>query len=237
MPSIMLKDCPRCQAHFDDYRSSCNKCGLPFLDNSEQRLETKRKADISYFSAFQYPLRGSGLSMIVVGTLCFSFLGLLPLGFLIQLFVGGYIAAYFFKIVTETSRGNLEPADWPEFNNLFDDIIKPFFNLMGTYVFCALPTLIVAWNSFGAIAGSMGNNGIQWGSIIGLGILLLTTTLLGLLYLPMALLSVAMMDSLLGLYPPVVIKLIMNLPRDYFIVLCVLICSFFCESGSQHDFR
>lgn len=226
MSSIVLKDCPRCQAHFTDFRSSCTKCGMPFRADSEQRLEAQRKASISYFSAFQYPLRGSGLGMIIVGTLCFSFLGFLPVGGLFQLFAFGYIAAYMFKIVTETSRGNLEPADWPEFNNLFDDIVKPFFNLVGTYFFCALPALIVGWNSFGMLSLALNSDPISLGGIAGALFLILSMCVLGLLYLPMALLSVAMMDSLLGLYPPVVIKLIMNLPKDYATVLIVILCSF-----------
>lgn len=228
----LLQDCPRCQQALLPKLSYCKACGLPITEQALKKLRGEDASagetapeQISYLSAFKYPLRGSGMTLLIVGTVFFTVLNLLPGGGLFKLMISGYLAAYMLKIINETARGNLEPAEWPDFTNLFDDIIMPLFQVVVSNLFCFLPCLLVLWSGvgLGGIFAILAGEGTPEGfGMMGLALLLLA---LGLAYLPVALLSVALNGSVLGLHPGIGIRLLSLLKGEYAIVLGVLVLS------------
>ncbi|HEY9841833.1 MAG: hypothetical protein ACAI44_19655 [Candidatus Sericytochromatia bacterium] len=235
----LLQDCPRCQKQLFPKLTYCKACGLPInektlenLARREQHEQTNAKADLGYMSAFSYPLRASGLTLLLVGTVFFTIVGMLPAGGLLGLFASGYLAAYLFKIINETARGNLEPAEWPEFNNFFDDILMPLLQVAFVHVFCFAPFLLALYFSVGQ-AGVLGLLQGQGGDASGMLLLSFLLLLGGLVYLPLALLSVGLNGSVLGVHPGIVLRLMTHLRGEYLIVLGVLLLSIlltgFCQ--------
>ena len=229
----LLQDCPRCQKPIVPKLSYCKACGLPLNKKSLARLALQQQAGTrgddaaagqDYLSAFSYPLRGSGLSLLVVGSLCFGIAGMLPMGGLMSLLITGYMAAYMFKIINETAIGNLEPAEWPGFTNIFDDILIPLFQYVFVHIICFVPMILSLYVGVGMTGLENLVNG-ELGGLIGTLLLSGLLGLGGLAYLPLALLSVALNNSVLGVHPGIVFRLMAHLGKEYLIVLGVLFLS------------
>ena len=216
----------RCQNKAIQNLSYCKACGLPLNEKTLANLarqqsteQTQDKESLPYSSAFTYPLRGSGLTLLIISSLILGFIGMVPLGGLFSMGVSGYMAAFMFKIVVETARGNLEPVDWPDFNNLFDDILLPFFRMMFVNLFCFLPSLVMVYLTLRSATSDEFSASVPGFLIAGL------LAFMGVLYLPLALLSVAMNGSILGVHPGIILRLLAHLRQEYLIVLVVLMGS------------
>lgn len=223
---VYTEPCPRCKKNLEPSKAYCTNCGLPLNAQAAEKRKANHRRDVDFMSAFQYPLRGSGLTIIVVGCLFFAFLGVLPLGGLIALAIWGYVAAFMFKVLRETGRGNMEPVDWPDFTNIFDDIIVPAFQMIFVYVFCFAPAVLALYFGLGLTGAIHLLEGSPTGEILGVLLLAMALGLGGLLYLPMALLCVGMNDSIMGVFPPLVLRMIQLVFKDYLLALTVLALSF-----------
>jgi predicted Zn finger-like uncharacterized protein len=157
--------------------------------------------------AFAYPFQGSGLVLILVGTVCFSILDFFasfsPFGFIGTIFVAGYLCAFMMKIVNSSADGKKELPDWPDVSDFLDDIVVPLFQVLWTGIFCFAPAIV--YLIFVHID-------IVFWLLIGLGIL----------YFPMALIAVALTNSILSINPIVVLPSIIKVPVDY-LVACILL--------------
>lgn len=225
---VFFAACPRCQTRIQTETSYCKACALPLNEKTlenlarHQRQElAETKAELGYSSAFRYPLRGSGLVLLAVGTLFFGLMHSLPGSGLFSLLGSGYIAAYMFKIITDTARGQLEPVDFPDFTNLFDDVLLPMIRMLLVNLFCFAPAALAFYFGFLRLE--------EGASPLGPGLLVALLGLLGLAYLPLALLSVAMNGSILGVYPGIVLRLLAHLRGEYAAVLGVLLGSVLLE--------
>jgi hypothetical protein len=155
--------------------------------------------------SFKYPFTGNGLILLFTGTIFFAFMDFLLGGFKggivfffsIAVFVitYGYLFAFMQRIVTSSAVGEMEPPNWPEVSDIQADIVQPFFQLAFTLAFSFLPA-IAAFFLMGELAGQF-------------------AMLLSLAYFPMALLGVAMSDSLACLNPIFVLSSIMKAPSQY----------------------
>lgn len=155
--------------------------------------------------AFKYPFSGNGLILLVAGTIFYGLLDAL-LGapkvaivffFSIAVFVMmyGYLFAYLQRIVTTSSNGEMEPPDWPEVTEIQQDIVQPFLQLLVVQAIAIVPSWVTA-SFLGPFPGYF-------------------VLVLGLIYFPMALLSVLISDSFSGLNPVFVLSSIMKAPKPY----------------------
>jgi hypothetical protein len=146
--------------------------------------------------AFSYPFRKKGWIMLIVGTLFFTFMNLIPfVGWLIA----GYLCSFAIKIIACSANGEDEMPDWPDLTNVWDDIILPLALLLLTLFLCLVPAL--AW---GVGVSNQQPDAIFW-ILVGAGML----------YLPMGLLAVALFHTLLALNPVLVIGSILKAPLSY----------------------
>ena len=168
--------------------------------------------------AFAYPFQGSGILLIIIGTVCFStlefFSSLSIFGVIGYFFLGGYLCASMMKIINSSADGKKELPDWPELSDFWDDIVVPFFQVIWTGIFCFAPAII--YLIFVRID-------IVFWILLGLGIL----------YFPMALIAVALTNSVLSINPVIVVPSIIKVPVDYLIACILLGLLTFFENFSQ----
>ena len=118
--------------------------------------------------------------------------------FIIAVFALGYLCAYLQKLVQSSALGDENMPAWPDLSEVGQEIVQPALQYLGSFVLCLGPGILclrLAPADFKAY-----------------GYLLLG---LGSLYLPMALLAVAMYDSLAAVDPMLVIRSILRAPSAY----------------------
>lgn len=142
--------------------------------------------------AFLYPFTGAGVTMLVLGFFFFGFLKVLSftlMGKALGIFGAGYFTAWLFKIANESALGKKEVSGWPDFTDVFSDIIEPLK--------CTLVTTLI---SFGpAIVCLL--LGVFTQPLFFL--LAIPAGLAGAIYYPMALLATAL-HTRLALCPGVI---------------------------------
>jgi len=109
------------------------------------------------------------------------------------------------KVINSSADGDPEPPSWPGFSDFSTDIIAPLVKVVWAFVACYIPAgLYLIF-----VSGIRGlTDPFFWVLVI-----------LGSVYYPMALLTVAMSGNFLALNPLVVIPAIMRAPLDYLICL------------------
>jgi FHA domain-containing protein len=202
--------------------SQCIRFGLGVFAKQQEKR--------SFFSqlpeVFTYPLRGNGLILLIGGTIFFGVLALLQRAPAIGLFIGamklllgvisgGYMFSYLQKIIHSSAQGDDEMPAWPDFTNYWDDIIRPYLQAVALVLICFGPAWFVGGKALFEFA--LGGE-VQVVTILAFAAL----SLIGLAYLPMALLAVAMADSIAGVNPLFVIPSILKVPLEYLVVCCVM---------------
>lgn len=183
------------------------------------QAEVKSRQDRNFFmrlpGAFAYPFKGSGIILLIIGGLfvwCLQFLRYaFFFGMLGTLVVVGYLNAYMLRIISGTGSGEDEMPDWPSFADFYTDIIRPYFLVLGVTAVSFLPAILF---TIAVMVLRPSPLLIVPGYIALIG--------LGLLYWPMALLAVAMIDAAEGLSPMIVIPAIFKAPLAYLMALVVL---------------
>jgi hypothetical protein len=187
------------------------------------RLERAKEA--GFFSripgAFGYPFRGSGFFLMLIGIIIFAGLkygrvmmlagGFRPFvfGTLLQVFSGGYLFTFLQSIIHATTAGDREMPDLPGMSNFVDDILMPFFRLLGLVLICFTPAIGLAiW---------VGMSGETTGVVAVIG-----ATVLGFIYFPMAFLAVAILDSVAAANPLVIVPSMLKVPIEYLVTLILL---------------
>lgn len=177
--------------------------------------------------AFAYPFRRDGLVLLLCGTIVFSlfeiaqlvlstlrFAGIFGLAYLIVLAMsGGYLFAFMQAIITSSAQGETDMPPWPEISDFVGDLLGPFFRLIAIVLACAGPGFVLL-----AVAPAIG----------------VVVLLLGLSCLPMALLTVAMADSLAGLNPIIIFSGIAKVPGRYFCICVVFLVVLAVQRGGEY---
>ncbi len=159
--------------------------------------------------ALAYPFRGDGLFILSIGTIFFTVLNFLGAFSLYLTIAGwGYLLLMLQGIVHGTASGDHVPPSWPEFSG-FGELLGKWFQFFATLVICFAPGIFLVFQGERLDHGGYGLAGL----ILGLG---------GLLYFPMAILSVAMYDSLGALNPLLVVKSIIAVKGHYLVTLMIL---------------
>lgn len=191
---------------------------------------TRRKEDIiedrSFFEhipgAFAYPFAGTAVFAVIGGAIIIwilrviasvSFFGYIPLAIFV-----GYLAAFVMKIMSHTASGERKLPEWPEFTELWDDIMCPIMQLLLTGALCFLP--VMAYLALGGAPNIF---------------VLLPLILIGVFYYPIAILGVSMTGSLAGINPAVLVPSMFKIIADYF-VACFMLGIIFVIEGLLRGF-
>lgn len=161
--------------------------------------------------AFAYPFRSDGVMIILAGSLFFA--GINWMGgffFLLGIMVAGYIFTAMKGIINATAVGEEKAPDWPEYSSWWDDLLLPFVEFAAIHVACFLPA---------SLALSFISSPLNF--VVG-GILLV----LGFAVAPMALLAVAIFDSVMALNPILIVASICRVPLEYLVACLTLVASY-----------
>ena len=206
---------------------ACPRCGGSCVSVSEYR-RLKTPAPTNFFAlwreAFSCPLKKDGAILLVCGTVVFSFLnganwvlsqakfagaGIGVAYILCIVMSVGYLFAFMQNIIQSSARGDQAMPDWPEISAFWDDLVVPFFKFITIWLVCLGPGIAVM---------------IAVDPLAGVPVIFL-----GLVCMPMAILTVCMADSITGLNPFVIFSGIGKTPLPYvatcgiFLVLIALV--------------
>jgi hypothetical protein len=205
--------CPQCvrmQKLGSKFVPFCTTCGGKCIPLAQKSAAIPKKTATffgSLGSAFIYPFKGNGLLILLCGTFFFGILEFLSsfvflMALMLKVITYGYLFAYMQKIISSSADGEEEPPGFPDVTDMGSDIIQPFLLLIGTFAV-----------SFGPAFFLYAQGAIMAGNLM---------LLLGMVYFPMALLGVAMADSMSGLNPLLVTSTILKVPGPYLIAVIVL---------------
>jgi len=157
--------------------------------------------------AFIYPLKGMGIIFLVFMTLFFSAAPMAQ-GFRVylQVIIGGYLFAYLQGIIHSTAMDDRGEPVFPDITNFAEDIVIPFFQLLGTAAFCFGPAIVLAIVRLNT-------------SVPFIGIAILPAAALGCIYFPMAFLAVAMLDTVTAVNPLLVVPSMLKVIKPYLITI------------------
>jgi hypothetical protein len=118
------------------------------------------------------------------------------------------------RVIHTAAQGLDEPADWPDISEFWQDIMVPFFQTLGLFVICFGPAIGLAfWAGFDAVkAGDADPVKLM---------LIIPAVIAGAVYYPMALLALAMFDSVVSANPLVVVPAMIRVPLEYLVVLLI----------------
>lgn len=141
--------------------------------------------DISYVSALAYPFSLNGVLLMGIGSILYTVIMFMAAfafmyGGIAAFLVTGFTCAYLQKIVRSSTDGEVDMPDWPEFTDMFSDIIAPGIQFMLGMAFCFAPAIL-------------------YGIFVQPGILMVLLALAGLIYLPIGLLYVTLNDSVFAI--------------------------------------
>ena len=221
--------CPQCQLHYcelcvmsrpDGQRTGrfCRRCSSECVAlNVQIVVPTDHHANFftSLPGAFAYPFKSKSLMFLICGTVFFAlvdFLGTYSLW--LRMVYIGYTFAYLQRVIHTAAQGLDEAADWPEISAFWDDIMVPFFQTMGLFLISFGPAIGLAfWAGFDAVKGGVADPMKM--------MLIIPAVIVGAVYYPMALLALAMFDSMVSANPLVVFPAMIRVPLEYLVVLII----------------
>lgn len=156
----------------------------------------------------KFPFKGTGKYILIIGailSLILSFASYIPLlGIIIAIGASGYFAAYFFAIINSTASGKDEACDWPDFRDFWSDLVGPWLLMLSAMFFSFGPSLILILI-------------FDPSYMVRTGLLAL-----GFIHLPMAILRVAIFNTMGSAFWLNTFPVIMNCLSQYFILLLIL---------------
>jgi len=227
--------CPQCQLHYCELCVAarpggtrtgrfCRRCSGECVALNVQIVAQVNPHENFFASvpgAFVYPFKGmAGLIFLIGGAIMFAALEFLAMiriggGFFMRIGLLGYVFAYLQKIIHAAALGEDDPPGWPDTSEFVQDLLIPGLQLLGTMAV-----------SFGPMIGLSMWVGLD---IMGGGnpdpmkaLLIVAAGVFGVIYFPMAVLAVAMHDSIAAVNPILVLVSIIKVPLEYLLVLVVM---------------
>jgi hypothetical protein len=229
--------CHHCQHFFCELcvntrgqQKFCRTCGVECVP---VRVQIHRPPPPKGFyarlpGAFVFPFRGSGVLVLIVGTILLAAIkmggfglrtGMGPgfrsgmsfgwWGMMAQVIVLGYLFTYMQSIIHSTAVGEEEMPPLPSMTNFWEDIVLPCLQLIGLTLISFAPAIGVG---FWVVATEQESAGV----------LLISVFALSCLYFPMAFLAVALLDSVAAANPLQVIPSIFKVPLEYLVAVIAL---------------
>jgi hypothetical protein len=193
-------------------KKNCRSCGVECIPLHTQAA--RPKAAKGFYGRLPgvliYPFRGTGLLVLIAGTLVLAGLDAMG-GFfsvLIMMLAYGYLFSYMQNIIHATAAEEQQMPDLPGMDGLFG----AFFTLLGTILIpFGVPIALLVARFFEVDIPTSA---------------ILITGILGSFYFPMAFLAVAMKDTVMAANPLIVFPSILKVPLEYF-VTAILFASIF----------
>jgi pSer/pThr/pTyr-binding forkhead associated (FHA) protein len=192
-----------------DPHKFCRHCGT---ECSPLKVQIQQVREKGFFAripgVFVYPFRGSGLLILIVSTIVFAALDYISAGLfviLIEIVAIGYLFSFMQAIIHSTAAGDQEMPELPG----FDDIFGGFLRLTATVLVSFGLAIVLACVMFAAEQPLA-------------AIAIIPAVALGCLYFPMALLAVAILDSIGAVNPLLVIPAILKAPLQYLVTVIVM---------------
>jgi hypothetical protein len=188
---------------------TCRSCGVELVPLHVEASAPAARA--GFFAqlpgAVIYPLKGSGLLVLIVATILFAALSRVGWFAILLKAAGlGYIFAYMQNIIYATAAEEKQVPELPAMDGLFGSCLS----LVGTVLM-----------SFGlAIALAVARFMFELEAIPMAAIM--AATVFGCLYFPMAFLATAMKDTALAANPLVVVPAILKVPLEYIVAVVVM---------------
>jgi hypothetical protein len=206
--ATILHFCPRCGS----------ACG-PGVTSASQRATAAEMTFIQgALGAFGYPLRASGGVLILAGAVALTltdyarflagYAPLLGLVALVFLFIGvtGYLFAFAKDVVATSAQGEASLPSWPEVTSPADFAV-PCGQFLALALICFGPLLV--WEKWQPEDTSI------WISVL--------LTAAGAFYFPMALVGVALADSIAGVNPAVIVPSILKILGHYLMAFALVV--------------
>lgn len=211
----------------------CRKCGA---ECSVAQVRFEPVVERSFWQrlpeAFIYPVRGAGVLLTIVGIVLFVLMNcglacvrfltfrMVAFGIVIEIAAGGYLFTFLQAIIHATTAGEAEMPDLPGIDSFVEDVLAPFFRLLGLVLVCFVPALaLLIWCAL-TRDGTVALAALAAGAF-------------GCVYFPMAFLAVAVMDSFLAINPLLVVPSIIKVPLEYLTVLFLLGCTLAIRSAGN----
>lgn len=227
--------CAKCSHYFCDLCvATRNTAGMPahFCRHCGNvcapvrvRITPSKESKLGFFGrmpgAFSYPFHGSGVFMLIGGSVLYVLLHFCPLmlvignlwmkawGLMGGMVIGGYLAAFFQSIIHTTATGDKEMPSMPSVTNLWEDVLIPMFQFSGVLFACFGPALTLV------IMSAVSESSMAAYAYIPF-------LLLGCVYFPMGYLAVVLLDSIKALNPLIVFQSIRRVPLEYLATLGLL---------------
>jgi hypothetical protein len=175
-------------------------------------------------SAFTYPATGRGPWLLLGWFVAYAFLSFLGFVLSIVPFAGLILVpvvalmiatfiCYLTKIIGETARGEDAPPDWPDITCLWEQLLRPLLLMVAAGAVSFGPIGLCNVARFHEVAIPPV---VDWSLLM-----------LGLAYFPMALLAVALYESIAGLNPILVVRSIFRVGPSYFTALLIMAWIYF----------
>jgi hypothetical protein len=168
----------------------------------------------SIIDILTYAYRGSGKSILItcaILSVLASIASISPLfGGLASILFFGYFCAIFYQIILSTATGGKEAPEFPETSNIIDDIVMPVLQVIAVMIVSFGPFLIYEIFILGDLPDTL------------LSMVLLC---IGIIYFPMAMLSLVILGSMVAISPHIVIPAIFRGGWIYWVgilLLCLL---------------
>jgi len=168
-----------------------------------------------FTDSFTYAFRGSGKYMLIIGAVMnviASICMFAPIfGFFAYIFLASYFCSTYFTIIQSSSIGDSEAPEFPDTSNILEDLVWPFFKVLGLALLALSPyliyTLFIGYNE--VIANVL---------LIG-----------GCIYLPMSLLAVSVLGYLGAATPIIVVPSIFKAGWLYWLAVVLLAIIYYLE--------
>jgi len=183
----------------------CRTCGVECVPLAVDLRPEKAKGFYARLpGVVVYPFKGSGLLVLIVGTVLIAGLQFISAGIfsiLTKIIAYGYLFSYMQNIIHATAA---EEVQMPELPGL-DDVFGGFLRLAGTVL-----------AAFGVAIGLMVARFFDIDVPVSL---IVIAVIFGCLYFPMAFLAVAMKDNAMAANPLIVVPSILKVPVAYFVTV------------------
>jgi hypothetical protein len=213
--------CPKCQRAFCDLcinltqaanqaSRQCRSCGVEVVP-FQFRLPPAKSFYSKLPRAFSYPFKGAGIVILICATIAFAALNFISVGFfalIIKFVFYGFLFLFMQNIILSTTSDEKQSLDFPDPSSLFGGAVQ----LAGT-------VLASFWLAFALAIAKYNEVPVPTEAI-------LASVVLGGIYFPMALLAVAMKDTVLAANPLLVIPAIVKAPKKYSVTVLLVLLVF-----------
>jgi len=199
----------------DSYAHATSRLGRP-----DRSGDTGMSGPAEFTTALSYPFRGNGKWLLAGGTVGYIIMGMFQCIPIVRGFLGfvltAYLVSYLMKVINDSASGGKEPPNWPDMHNFYESLIVPLMRGAACLVMSFLPLIVISvWRVVSVIS----ENPMPFDVSPTLVSVLL---IFGAVYLPMALLSVSLWESVIAVGPQKVLPAIGKIGVPYLLVAVLL---------------